>query len=73
LVIFPFLTVAAQPAFEMGQRSVGLLRDRLSGRVRRAQEIVLPTELVIRRSSGSPIGPLDAVADDIAKRTRPST
>jgi LacI family transcriptional regulator len=58
MVVFPFLTVAAQPAFEMGQRGVGLLVDRLSGRAEgRAQEIVLETSLVIRRSSGEPIGP----------------
>jgi LacI family transcriptional regulator len=55
MVVFPFLTVVAQPAFEMGQQSVGLLLDRLSGRARKAQEIVLPTELVVRRSSGGPI------------------
>ena len=55
MVIFPFLTVVTQPAFEMGQRGVGLLVDRLAGRARKAQEIVLPTELVIRRSSGQPI------------------
>ena len=55
MVVFPFLTVAAQPAFEMGQRSVELLLDRIAGRGGRARELVLPTQLVIRRSSGSPI------------------
>jgi LacI family transcriptional regulator len=73
MVVFPFLTVAAQPAFEMGQRSVELLKDRLSGRAGRTREIVLPTELVIRRSSGSPIGPVDAVADAPGPARRPST
>jgi LacI family transcriptional regulator len=55
MVVFPFLTVAAQPAFEMGQRSVELLLDRIAGRAGRARELVLPTQLVIRRSSGSAI------------------
>lgn len=57
MVVFPFLTVAAQPAFEMGRRSVELLMDRIAGRTTKAQEIVLPTELVVRRSSGPPITP----------------
>jgi LacI family transcriptional regulator len=53
MVTFPFLTVAAQPAFEMGQRSVAVLLDRLSaGPRQKFQEVVLPTHLVIRRSSG---------------------
>jgi LacI family transcriptional regulator len=59
MVVFPFLTVSAQPAFEMGQKGVGLLVDRLAGRTSKAQEVVLPTELVIRRSSGRPITPVE--------------
>jgi LacI family transcriptional regulator len=55
IVIFPFLTVIAQPAFEMGRRGVELLTDRMAGRATRPREVVLPTELVIRRSSGDPI------------------
>lgn len=68
MVIFPFLTVAAQPAFEMGQRSVGLLVDRLAGRTRKAHEIVLPTELVIRRSSGQPITPAEPTPTTVFRR-----
>lgn len=53
MVAFPFLTVAAQPAYEMGQRSVSVLLDRVSaGPKDRFREVVLPTQLVIRRSSG---------------------
>ncbi len=52
MVTFPFLTVAAQPAFELGHRSVGVFLDRLADPGRPAQEVVLPTEIVIRRSSG---------------------
>jgi LacI family transcriptional regulator len=57
IVLFPFLTVAAQPAFEMGRTGVELLTDRLAGRAGRPREVVLPTELVIRGSSGQPIDP----------------
>lgn len=63
MVTFPFLTVAAQPAYEMGQRSVALLLARLSGGPGPGQpyaEVVLPTQLVVRRSSGDPRGALHA-------------
>jgi DNA-binding LacI/PurR family transcriptional regulator len=56
MVTFPFLTVAAQPAFELGRRSVAVLLDRLADPRRPAQEVVLPTEIVLRRSSGGRIG-----------------
>ncbi len=52
MVTFPFLTVAAQPAFELGRRSVAVLLDRLADPRRAAQEVVMPTEIVLRRSSG---------------------
>ncbi len=52
MVTFPFLTVAAQPAVEMGRRAVALLIARLADPDGERQEIVLPTELVVRRSSG---------------------
>ena len=55
LVIDPFLTVAAQPAYHMGQQAAQLLLARLSGQMTAPpQEIVLPTELIVRRSSGPP-------------------
>ena len=57
MVTFPFLTVAAQPAFEMGRESVAMLLDRSWRTPGRApREVVLPTKLVIRRSSGDAIG-----------------
>ena len=59
MVTFPFLTVAAQPAAEIGRRSVALLLDRLADPSRPPRDIVLPTELVVRQSSG---GPIDAAA-----------
>ena len=53
LVIDPFLTVVAQPAYEMGQRATELLLARLSeGSAQAYQEVVLPTEVIVRRSSG---------------------
>ena len=55
MVTFPFLTVAAQPAEEMGRRAVRLLLERIKDPGGPAQEIVLPTELIVRRSSGDPI------------------
>jgi DNA-binding LacI/PurR family transcriptional regulator len=63
IVTFPFLTVVAQPAYEMGQKATELLIARLTGEtpihgVRSAtpgdcQEFIMPTELIIRQSSGT--------------------
>lgn len=54
-LIEPFLTVAVQPAYEMGRRAAALLLDRLA---KRRDETpvrdVLPTHLIIRRSCGAP-------------------
>jgi LacI family transcriptional regulator len=55
MVTFPFLTVVAQPAVEMGRRAVAVLLERLANPGGPAQDVVLPTELVIRRSSGGPV------------------
>ncbi len=55
MVTFPFLTVVAQPAVEMGQRAVAVLLERLANPDRPSQDVMLPTELVIRRSSGGPV------------------
>jgi LacI family transcriptional regulator len=54
--IEPFLTVAAQPAREMGQRAASLLLERIKGESDHpCQQIILPTEMIIRTSSGSSI------------------
>ena len=54
LVVDPFLTVVAQPAYEMGHRATELLLARLAGQADAPyQEIVLPTRLIVRKSSGS--------------------
>jgi LacI family transcriptional regulator len=55
LMIDPFLTVATQPEYAMGQRATQLLLDRLGGVLPPApQEIVLPAKIIVRKSSGPP-------------------
>ncbi|MGQ9684601.1 MAG: LacI family DNA-binding transcriptional regulator [Anaerolineae bacterium] len=49
-LVDPFLTVAAQPAYEMGATAVRLLLERLHEPARPPQEIVLPVRLIVRRS-----------------------
>lgn len=49
----PFLTVAAQPAREMGQQAARLLLERVRGQSDQPyRQIVLSTEMIIRTSSG---------------------
>jgi LacI family transcriptional regulator len=55
LMIEPFFTVAAQPGYEMGKQGTNLLLTRLAEETpAQPQEIILPTRLVVRRSSGPP-------------------
>lgn len=49
--IDPFLTVVAQPAYEMGTIAMDLLLDRMQGFAGPTRERVLPTEMIVRRSS----------------------
>jgi len=54
LVIDPFFTVAAQPAYEMGKQATELLLVHIAGQdIPQFQEVILPTEIIVRRSSGN--------------------
>jgi LacI family transcriptional regulator len=48
----PRLTVAAQPAYAMGQKAASLLFRRMEGNCQGEERIVLPVELVLRESCG---------------------
>ncbi len=55
LLASPFFTVVSQPAYEMGKRATQLLLARLAHTAAEpCQEIILPTELIVRQSSGQP-------------------
>lgn len=53
--VYPFLTVAAQPAYEMGAIATELLLERLAGERKGSREVVLEVELILRRSSGAEV------------------
>jgi LacI family transcriptional regulator len=54
-LVDPFFTVAIQPTYEMGQRAIELLVARLTNdRPEGYQEVVLPMEIIVRKSSGAP-------------------
>ncbi|MBD8836778.1 LacI family DNA-binding transcriptional regulator [Paenibacillus sp. FSL K6-4396] len=51
----PFLTVAAQPAYDFGFQGVQMLIDRIEGKApSEAQTVILPSELRIRASATAP-------------------
>ncbi len=51
----PLFTVVSQPAYAMGQQATQLLLRRLSGDTEdEYRDIVLPTTLITRQSSGVP-------------------
>ncbi len=56
LIVSPFLTVAAQPAYEMARKATEILLARLSDpESDQYQEIILSPEIVVRQSSGQPV------------------
>jgi LacI family transcriptional regulator len=56
LVILPFLTAAAQPVYEMAARATEILIQRLANSGGQGfEEIIFPTKLILRKSSGAPI------------------
>jgi LacI family transcriptional regulator len=55
MVLDPFLTVAQQPAYQFGSIGMQLLIERIQGTsAPELRHIVLPSELVIRRSATVP-------------------
>ncbi len=61
---FPFLTVAAQPAYDMGANAAQLLLDRLiTSAPLHPRSVVLPVQLILRRSCGRPAPAGDASFD----------
>jgi LacI family transcriptional regulator len=50
-LIDPFLTVAAQPAYDLGATALRLLLARLADPHRPPETVVLPVQLLVRRSS----------------------
>ncbi|GAB5521657.1 MAG: transcriptional regulator DegA [Rhodothermales bacterium] len=50
-LIDPFLTVAAQPAYDIGQLAMEMLIERIDGKTYPARKVMLPVELIVRRSS----------------------
>ena len=53
MMVEPFFTVVAQPAYEMGQHAIQLLLARLGGEEpAECREVILPFELIVRQSGG---------------------
>ena len=52
-VMRPRLTVVDQPTYEIGQQSARLLFERLQNREKAPVEIRLPTQFIVRESSGA--------------------
>ena len=55
---FPFFTVVAQDAYQLGFKAVELLMARIKGEHQDSQEIILPSQLVVRYSCGARIDSL---------------
>jgi LacI family transcriptional regulator len=53
---FPFFTAAVQPAYEMGKKAIEMLLRKISSpSMDCCEEVILPTEIIIRQSSGTSI------------------
>ncbi len=64
----PFMTVVDQPAYEIGRRAAELILSRLEGTISGAgREVVLQSELIVRRSSGTPCTPSAARSDSMTE------
>jgi LacI family transcriptional regulator len=49
----PPLTTVHVPFYETGERAVALLLDRIAGRAKGADRVLLPVDLVVRASCGA--------------------
>jgi DNA-binding LacI/PurR family transcriptional regulator len=70
-MMFPSVTTVAQPAAELGQRSVGLLLERIKNQDAPPQRLVLSTTLVERESCRAVSG-IAAANGDGAVQSRPA-
>ena len=60
----PFLTVAAQPAYEIGRRAAEMMIDSLVGEgTKTDQSVVLPFEVIIRGSTAAPRATTPVILD----------
>jgi LacI family transcriptional regulator len=56
LLVSPFFTTADQPAYELGCQATQLLLDRLNGAEDdEPREIIMPVEIILRKSSAPPL------------------
>jgi LacI family transcriptional regulator len=63
--LFPFLTVAVQPAYEMGIKAAELLLSRIeAGAALAPRHVLLPIRLIIRHSCGSHLR--DGIGSELA-------
>ncbi|RXZ84002.1 LacI family transcriptional regulator [Paenibacillaceae bacterium] len=53
-VLDPFLTVAAQPAYQFGEIGMQLLIERIESGREETRNVILPPEIIVRRSSAPP-------------------
>jgi LacI family transcriptional regulator len=72
MLVSPFLTVAAQPAYEMGRMAAERLLKRIAGELSdEYEELVLPTRIIERQSTGP--NPGHRNIDDLASRAATPT
>jgi len=50
-IVDPFLTIAAQPAYDFGRIGMQMLIDRIQGTANEPRSVILPSKLLVRRSS----------------------
>ncbi|MEA3337926.1 MAG: substrate-binding domain-containing protein [Chloroflexota bacterium] len=72
--LFPFLTVAVQPVYEIGTNAAQLLLSRLEAEANlQPRRVVLPTRLIIRHSCGSKLNDEHEVGLSLPLTTAPDS